>query len=51
MAHMTQSEMRFLDTCYIVPVIMASRHYWDVLKWIPEHWLLWICVVSAPLFL
>ncbi|XP_055339012.1 cholinephosphotransferase 1-like [Paramacrobiotus metropolitanus] len=48
-AHMTQSEMRLFDTVYAVPLLMIARDYWNILKFIPEYWLLWACVIHATL--
>ncbi|GAU88258.1 hypothetical protein RvY_00996 [Ramazzottius varieornatus] len=46
-AHVTQSEMTFLDTAFIIPLIMMGRIYWNTLGWISDHFLLWACVIHA----
>lgn len=37
--------MTFLDTAFIIPLIMMGRIYWNTLGWISDHFLLWACVV------
>lgn len=46
-AHLTQSEMTFLDTAFIIPLIMMARIYWNTFGWIPDYFLLWACVIHV----
>ncbi|OQV21592.1 Choline/ethanolaminephosphotransferase 1 [Hypsibius exemplaris] len=46
-AHMTQNEMKLLDSAYIVPLVMMGRIYWGAFLWIPDHIFLWALLLHA----